>query len=150
MGKEKILISSCLLGNNVKYNGGNNILGEENLEKLKSKYELYPCCPEVDGGLPTPRIPCEIISQEPVKVINKGNEDKTEQFLLGADKALQICKQNNIKIALLKSNSPSCSNKYVYDGTFDSKKIQGKGVAAQILINKGIRVYSEVEIDNLI
>ncbi len=150
MEKEKLLISSCLLGNNVKYNGGNNILSIEVLEKLRNKYELYLCCPEVDGGLPTPRIPCEIVSQDPVKVINKENEDKTEQFLLGANKALQICKQNNIKIALLKSNSPSCSNKYVYDGTFNSKKIQGKGVSAQILMNKGIVVYSEDEIANII
>lgn len=150
MGKEKLLISSCLLGNNVKYNGGNNILNDEILKKLGSKYELVPYCPEVEGGLPTPRVPCEITSRSPIKVINKNKEDKTKEFLLGAEKTLDISKEKNIKIALLKSNSPSCSNKYVYDGSFSSKKILGKGVAAQTLINKGIKVYNEYELDNLL
>lgn len=80
MGKEKLLISSCLLGNNVKYNGGNNILNDEILKKLGSKYELVPYCPEVEGGLPTPRVPCEITSRSPIKVINKNKEDKTKEF----------------------------------------------------------------------
>lgn len=150
MGKEKLLISSCLLGSNVKYNGGNNILSEDILKKLETKYEIYPCCPEVDGGLPIPRIPCEIVSSDPIKVVNKNNEDKTKEFLIGASKAFEICKENNIKIALLKSNSPSCSNKYIYDGSFSSKKIQGYGVTTQTLLNKGIKVYSEDEIGKLI
>ncbi len=149
MEKEKLLISSCLLGNNVKYNGGNNILSEELLEKLKKRYELYACCPEVDGGLPTPRIPCEIISQDPLKVINKKNEEKTQQFVKGAQIALQICKDKNIKKALFKANSPSCSNKYIYDGSFTSSKVPGVGVAAQTLINNDVTVYNEAEIDNL-
>ena len=146
MEKEKLLISSCLLGENVKYDGSNNGLSKDILDKLKEKYELFSFCPEVAGGLPTPRIPCEIISQNPLKIVNKNNEDKTIEFVNGANKTLELCKKEGIKIALLKANSPSCSNSFIYDGTFNSIKIKENGVTTKQLKNHNITVYNETEI----
>ena len=149
MEKEKLLISSCLLGENVKYDGTNNVLSKEILKKLNEKYELFSFCPEVAGGLPTPRIPCEIISQNPLKIVNKNNEDKTVNFIDGANKTLDLCIKNNIKIALLKSNSPSCSNHFIYDGTFSSSKIKSNGVTTNQLLLNNILTYNEIEIKEL-
>ena len=147
--KEKLLISSCLLGENVKYDGTNNSLSKDILDKLKEKYELFSFCPEVAGGLPTPRVPCEIISQNRLKIINKNNEDKTLEFVNGANKTLALCKKEGIKIALLKANSPSCSNDFIYDGTFTSTKIESFGVTTKQLKNHNISVYNETEIKTL-
>ena len=144
--KEKLLISSCLLGENVKYDGTNNSLDKLIIEKLKEKYELFSFCPEVAGGLPTPRIACELISEIPLKIINKNNEDKTIEFINGANKTLELCKKEGIKIALLKANSPSCSNNFIYDGTFTSTKIESLGVTTKQLANNNITVYNETEI----
>ncbi|MEA3553119.1 MAG: DUF523 domain-containing protein [Campylobacterota bacterium] len=149
MGKEKLLISSCFLGENVKYDGSNNCLSKDILDKLKEKYELFSFCPEVEGGLPTPRIPCEIISQKPLKIINKNGEDKTIEFIDGANKTLELCKKESIKIALLKANSPSCSNSFIYDGTFKSIKIKENGVTTKQLKDNNINVYNETEIKSL-
>lgn len=150
MKKEKLLISSCFLGNLVKYNGSHNSLDKNILEQLHNRYILYPVCPEVDGGLPVPRIPCEIISNTPLKILNKDGENKTSEFLLGAQKTLQTCKKENIKLALLKANSPSCSNKYVSDGTFRKKRIPGLGVSAKLLQDNGILLFNEDEVKKLI
>jgi uncharacterized protein YbbK (DUF523 family) len=117
---------------------------------LKSKYELFSFCPEVEGGLSIPRVPCEIISQNPLKIINKNSEDQTENFINGANKTLDLCKKENINIALLKANSPSCSNKLIYDGTFSAKKINGFGITAKLLLQNNIHIFNENEIDNLL
>ena len=148
--KQKLLISSCLLGKNVKYDGSNNCLAKVTLDRLKEKYETFSFCPEVEGGLPTPRIPCEVVSQNPLKIINKIGENKTLNFLNGANKTLELCQKNNINIALLKANSPSCSNRFIYDGTFNDKKIDGLGITTQRLIENGIEVYNENEIKKLL
>jgi len=150
MEKEKLLISSCLLGELVKYNGSHNGFTQEILQSLEQKYELYSFCPEVEGGLPTPRIPCEIVSKVPLKVINKEGFDKTNEFILGAQKTLQLCTKYKIKKALLKANSPSCSNEFVKDGTFSGVSVEGMGVTAGLLIKNQIEVFSEAEIEKLI
>jgi uncharacterized protein YbbK (DUF523 family) len=143
MSKIKLLVSSCLLGENVKYDGSNNCLDKKILEKLGNEFELFSFCPEVAGGLLTPRIPCEIICKNPIKVVNKIQEDKTINFIEGANKTLQLCKKENIKIALLKSNSPSCSNSFIYDGTFNSIKIKGVGITTKLLKENDIEVFNE-------
>ena len=148
--KPKLLISSCLLGEKVKYNGKDNKLSINTLDKLSNIYEIISFCPEVQGGLPTPRIPCEVISLNPLRVINKNKEDKTKEFVLGANKTLDLCKQENISIALLKANSPSCSSKYIYDGTFRSKKIESVGVTTSLLLKNNIKVFDETQINELI
>ena len=148
--KPKLLISSCLLGEKVKYNGKDNKLSINILDELSKVYEIISFCPEVQGGLPTPRIPCEVISLNPLRVINKNQEDKTNEFVLGANKTLDLCKQENISIALLKANSPSCSSKYIYDGTFASKKIESVGVTTSLLLKNNIKVVDETQINELI
>ena len=142
---ERILISACLVGDNVKYDGGNN--KNPLIDKLLEKYELVPFCPEVEGGLPTPRHPSE---QKNGGVINDLGEDVTEQFERGAELAYNICLFLKIKKAILKERSPSCGVHHIYDGTFSHKVIEGSGVTAQYLKEKGIEIFNEDEIDSLL
>jgi len=146
----KLLISACLVGENVKYNGKNNKLNSDILNELKEKFELIPICPEVLGGLSIPRSPSEIISFNPLKVVNKEGKDVSKNFILGAKKSLEIAKKEGAFLALLKSKSPSCSNRFVYDGSFSGRLIEGMGVAAEVLNRNGIKVFNENEVDKLI
>jgi len=143
MKKEKLLISACLMGENVKYNGKNNLI---ELTKLQDAYELIPFCPEVAGGLPTPRFPSEIISTHPLKLLNTQNKDVTKEFMMGAEETLKIIKKHKIKKALLKANSPSCSSNFVYDGTFSGRLIEGYGVTTLLLKKSRIKVFDEFDI----
>ena len=143
---ERILISACLVGDNVKYNGGNN--KNPLIAKLLEKYELVPFCPEVEGGLPIPRHPCE--QKDDLSVVNDLGEDVSEAFERGAELAYNICMFLKIKIAILKERSPSCGVHEVYDGTFSHKVRSGSGVTALYLKCKGIKVYSEDEIEALL
>lgn len=143
--KEKLLISACLCGQNTKYSGGNNAL--KNLELLKQKFILIPICPEVMGGLPTPRDPSE---QKGNRVFSNKGKDVTKEFELGAYTALRIAKENGATLALLKESSPSCGTHLIYDGSFSGTKIAGEGVAAKLLRENQIRVYSENEIEKLL
>lgn len=142
---EKVLISACLIGENTKYNGGNNFI--KSVEKLYPLCDLIIICPEVMSGLKTPRSPSEIKNG---KVINKANKDVTSFFKRGASLITYIAEQNNVKYALLKENSPSCGVHHIYDGTFSNNLIKGNGITTQELIKKGIQVFSEKEIDKLI
>lgn len=134
---ENVMVSACLLGVNCKYNGGNNN-NEELLKLLKNK-NVIPICPEIYGGLPTPRIPAEIKNG---KVINKSNIDVTMQFEKGALETLKLAQKLNVKIAYLKQNSPSCGFGSIYDGTFSGNKIPGDGVTAKLLKENGIKIIS--------
>lgn len=140
---KNILVSSCLLGINCKYSGRNN----KNCDviSLSNNYNLIAICPEVMGGLPTPRVPSEIISG---KVINKDGIDVTSEYNLGASIALELATQYNAKYAVLKANSPSCGFGSIYDGTFTSTKIEGNGVAADLLYKNGIVVLNENNFNN--
>jgi uncharacterized protein YbbK (DUF523 family) len=143
--KEKLLISACLCGKNTKYNGGNNLIS--NLGKIEENFELFLVCPESDGGLTTPRNPSE---QQGEKVVSNKGVDVTTEFNLGAKIALDVALKNNIKYALLKESSPSCGTNLIYDGTFSGKKINGMGVAAKLLKENGILVFSENETKKLL
>ena len=142
---EKILISACLVGDNVKYDGKNN--KSDKIERLLEKYELVPFCPEVEGGLSIPRKPSERVKD---RVKMEGGRDVTHQFESGAEKALNICLYVGIKIAILKENSPSCGSQNIYDGSFSHKLIPGEGVTTELLKKKGITVLNENEIDTLL
>ena|SRR5690554_4609484 len=142
---EKLLISTCLLGVETRYDGGHNLLPK--LHLLKERYILISACPEVDGGLPTPRDPAERIGES---VLTITNEDVTEQFNLGANIALDLCKKHKIKKALLKKNSPSCGHSQIYDGSFSGNLINRDGVTAELLKANRIKVYNEDEIDKLL
>ncbi len=139
---EKILVSACLLGSNCKYNGKNN--ASEVVIKLKNKFELIPVCPEVTGGLPTPRIPCEIKDR---LVYNRIGLETTSYFVKGAKEELLKAKQNNVKYAILKEKSPSCGVRKIYDGSFSKTLIEGQGIFTRMLVKQNIKVYSEDEID---
>lgn len=142
---EKILISACLVGDKTKYDGHSNY--DEKIKLLLEKYELVPFCPEVEGGLPTPRKPSERVKDR-VKMEN--GKDVTKNFQTGAELALNICLYLGIKTAVLKDNSPSCGSREIYDGTFSHKLVKGEGVTTELLRRKGIRVLSEKDIDSLL
>ncbi|MBO5008162.1 MAG: DUF523 domain-containing protein [Clostridia bacterium] len=139
----KILVSACLYGECTKYDGTNNILKNPFFLRWKNRGELIPVCPEVMGGLPTPR-PCSEICGG--KVINTLGEDVTEAFNKGAREALDIAKNNNVTFAILKQGSPSCGCKKIHDGTFSGNKISGMGVTARLLTDNGIVVFDEDDI----
>ena len=142
---DKIIVSSCILGNNTKYNGGNNY--NPLVERLKGKYIIIPICPEVMGGLGIPRIPSERIND---RVINKNGDDVTNNYLLGLDKVLKLIENEEIKYAVLKDGSPSCGSKYIYDGTFTDNKIYGMGITAEGLSKLGIKIITEKEIEEIL
>ena len=142
--KEKLLISACLVGKNVKYNGKNNKI--DAIDELEKYFEFVLICPEVDGGLPTPRLPSERVKE---KVLSIEGKDVTKEYLLGKDKAIELVKKYNIKYALLKEKSPSCG-KLTYDGTFSHNLINRPGVTVEALFNIGVTVYGESEIEMLL
>ncbi|MCD8195383.1 MAG: DUF523 domain-containing protein [Coprobacillus sp.] len=145
MKKEKILISACLVGDKVKYDGTSNKL--DSLDLLLDKYDLVPFCPEIEGGLNIPRTPAEINGD---KVINQKGKDVTDHYNEGASKALLLCEYLGIQKAILKEKSPSCGVHQIYDGSFTHKVIKGEGITTRLLKSKGIEVYSEDEIDLLL
>ena len=140
----KILVSACLVGENCKYNGKNNY--NEKLCEFLKNHQVVTVCPEVLGGLPTPRIPSEIVNGE---VINKEGISVDKEFRLGAEKAFQIAMDEKVDLAILQSRSPSCGVKEIYDGTFSKTKIPGSGVFARMLIDAGVKVLDLEEFENV-
>ena len=138
---EKILVSACLLGINCKYDGTNN-KNDKVIEYLKDK-EVIPICPEIMGGLPTPRVPSEIKDDT---VITKDNIDVTNNFSKGAEEVLYLAKLFNVKKALLKAKSPSCGVGEIYDGTFTHTKIKGDGITTRLLKENNIEVITELDL----
>ena len=136
-----ILVSKCLAGEPCRYDGGDNLVPE--IRALVERGEAIAVCPEVLGGLPTPRTPSEI--QTDGHVLNKESEDVTEAFLRGAERAMEICRENDCTAAILKARSPSCGKDVIYDGSFTGTRVAGNGVFAQMLLNAGIPVVTEEE-----
>lgn len=132
------IISSCLLGKNCKYNGGNNYT--EDIDYIIENFEYIDICPEELGGLGTPRNPAEIVGE---KIIDTEDVDLTEKFHIGAKKVVDIAKKNGFKIAILKEKSPSCGSESIYDGSFTCKLIEGEGITTKALRREGIEVLSE-------
>ncbi len=144
-----ILISTCLLGVNTRYDGGNNKVLK--LTDLIKDITFIPVCPEQLGGLPTPRPPAEIIQEyEKPSVVNNQGENVTYQFVKGAEEALKIAQLYDCKYAILKERSPSCGSSKVYDGSFQGKVRIGKGVAAALFQDNGIKVFSEENLDEFL
>ena len=131
----KIAVSACLLGENCKYNGGNNF--SEKVAKFVQGHEVIPVCPEVMGGLPTPRESSEIVDGV---VRHKDGTSVDEEFRRGAEIALEKVLENGVELVILQSRSPSCGVKQVYDGTFSGTLIPGQGVFAKLLTENGIEV----------
>lgn len=131
----KIMVSACLLGENCKYNGGNNLNPE--LLRLLAGHTVIPVCPEVLGGLPVPRIPAEIVNGA---VVNREGISVDNAFRRGAEKALELAAAEQPDLIILQSRSPSCGAGQIYDGTFSGTLVRGKGVFAEMAVNAGFRV----------
>ncbi|MHC9540287.1 MAG: DUF523 domain-containing protein [Vulcanimicrobiota bacterium] len=150
MNDDRILVSACLAGMNCRYDGGNNL--SDSIRKLVLDGKAVPACPEQLGGLPTPRIPAEIVGgdgrallQGNSRVLNKLGDDVSDQFIRGAELTLEIAVSSHVILAVLKSKSPSCGVGKIYDGTFSGVIREGDGTAASKLRNAGIAVFSEDE-----
>ena len=137
---QKILVSACLLWEKVRYDGGDCRQGGV-LQKWLEQGRLVALCPEVAGGLPVPRPPAEIAAGG--RVLRQGGEDVTAAFVAGAERAVALCREHGIAMAILKEGSPSCGSHLINDGSFAGVKIAGEGVAAALLRRHGIRVFSE-------
>ncbi|MBO5004113.1 MAG: DUF523 domain-containing protein [Clostridia bacterium] len=140
-----ILISACLMGINCRYNGESEIVKE--LEVLKNKYNLIPVCPEIYGGLKTPRNPAERVND---KVLTNNGEDVTSNYTKGAEEILKLAKFYDCKYAILKERSPSCGFGRIYDGTFSKTIIDGNGVTADLLEKNGVKIIGESKIEALL
>jgi len=144
------LISACLLGNNCKYNGGNNY--HQDVIDFCKEHSYYPVCPEGISGLPTPRPPAEYVGE---KVIDKEGNDVTAYFVRGAQESFRLAEAEArrrgeaIEGAILKANSPSCGSGKIYDGTFSGTLIDGSGCFTRMLLDRDIKVISEKEIKNV-
>jgi len=155
----KILVSSCLLGEDVRYDGENSAIAYNTSSSFSEKelfmdimcdHSIYSFCPEVSGGLNTPREAAEIVSStKPFNIQTKTGENVTINFLIGAKNALDLCKEENITVALLKSKSPSCANDGVYDGTFNHNLVPGIGITTKLLEENGVKVFNENQINEL-
>ena len=139
--KKNILVSACLLGESCRYDGKSKPC--ERVIALKDTYNLIPICPEVMGGLPTPRTPSEICGE---RVLMKDGRDVTENYNRGALTALAIARENACTVAILKEKSPSCGSGLIHNGLFDGGLVAGDGIAAQMLKNAGVRVLGESEV----
>lgn len=136
------LVSACLAGIECRYDGKGK--AEDAIVRLIQQGLAVPVCPEQLGGLTTPRISCEIVNQSgETKVINQEGADRTEEFVLGAERTLAIAKALGITKAVMKSKSPSCGCGMIYDGTFSGRLIPGNGVAVELLLQNGIEVMTE-------
>ncbi len=143
--KDNLLISACLLGIGCRYDGKR--VKKIDIEALAERYNLIPICPEIYGGLPTPRTPSERVGD---RVIMKDGRDVTDNFLRGAEAAYEIAVVNSATKALLKAKSPSCGKGMIYDGSFSGTLTEGDGVAAEHLLARGIAVFTEDEIEKLL
>ena len=149
-----IVVSACLCGINCKYDGGNNL--DERVLKLLKEGKAIPVCPEQLGGQETPRAPHEIVNGNgrdvldgKAKILGPEGDDSTSEFLKGAYETLKIAKAVSANIAILKARSPSCGTSQIYDGTFSGTKRPGNGVTAELLLESGIKVFTEENLDNL-
>lgn len=136
-----VLISACLLGCACRYDGKSK--PHPAVEALAKEHTLIPVCPEIYGGLPTPRAPSEIVGD---RVINASGEDVTDCYMRGANEALRLAKQFDCTVAVLKAKSPSCGKGQVYDGSFSRTLRDGDGVTAALLMQNGITVYTEEDL----
>ena len=145
--KESLLISKCLLGQNVRYDGGHCSLSLSDLEKLYKIYNIIEICPEFEAGMGIPRNPIERIGD---KIMDQNGNDYTYELERIKDKYLRLVAKYKIKKALLKDESPSCGSDYIYDGSFENKKVKGMGIIAEALLGGGVEVFSEKNIQKLL
>jgi uncharacterized protein YbbK (DUF523 family) len=151
---ERILVSACLMGRRVRYDGGAKTSSDAWLAGWREEGRLVPFCPEVEGGLPIPRPAAEIeagaggaaVLSGAARVLATDGSDVTAEFLAGAQAALAVARPAGIRVAVLKEGSPSCGALAIYDGTFSGRRTPGQGVTTALLERHGIRVFTEEQI----
>ncbi len=150
----RVLVSACLLGEKVRYNGADSASSHSLLDTWRAEGRIVPFCPEVAGGLGVPRPAAEIrgasgraVLEGAGHVMTGAGQDVTASFLRGAQLTLAAASATGVQLAVLKDGSPSCGSGYIYDGTFSRRRITGQGVTATLLAQHGIRVFSEQELD---
>jgi uncharacterized protein YbbK (DUF523 family) len=144
---ESLLISKCLFGENVRYDGGNCLLRGDYIARLKHRYNLVFICPEIMAGMSVPREPIEFLND---RIIDKAGNDLTESFDMVKEEISKLVQKHNIKYALLKDFSPSCGSTEIYDGSFTGKTIKGDGIISRALKSSGVKVFSEKNIESLL
>ncbi|TDE43079.1 DUF523 domain-containing protein [Nonomuraea mesophila] len=152
---ERILVSACLMGRKVRYDGGAKTSSDAWLATWRAQGRLVPFCPEVEGGLPVPRPAAEIedgaggaaVLSGAARVLASDGSDVTAAFMAGARSALALARSSGIRMAVLKEGSPSCGVLSVYDGSFEGRRTAGQGVTTALLERDGIRVFGEDHLD---
>ncbi|MFI7641813.1 DUF523 domain-containing protein [Nonomuraea sp. NPDC049400] len=152
---ERILVSACLMGRRVRYDGRAKTSADARLATWREEGRLVPHCPEVAGGLPIPRPAAEIeggaggaaVLSGAARVLASDGSDVTAEFVAGAESALAVARSSGVRLAVLKEGSPSCGALSVYDGTFTGRRSPGQGVTTALLELNGIRVFTEDHID---
>ncbi|MEL0552904.1 MULTISPECIES: DUF523 domain-containing protein [Enterobacteriaceae] len=155
--KSKILVSACLMGFQVRYNGSGKAQLAGMLARWQQDNRLVIHCPELAAGLPTPRLPAEIVSaqgaevmQGRAQIVESSGQDVTAHYQLAAWLALRAAQESGCDAALLTDGSPTCGSQFIYDGTFSGQRKPGSGVAAALLREHGITVFSDGQVPQLL
>ena len=150
----RILVSACLLGEPVRYHGGDALCSDPRLARWSREGRLVPVCPEVEGGLGVPRPAAEIRGGDALavldgegRVVTRRGVDVTEAFLRGGRVALELAERAGVRLAILTDRSPSCGSSEIYDGSFSGVRRRGTGVTAALLERHGIRVFGPDRLD---
>ena len=142
-----LLVSACLLGVCCRYDGRGNPLPQDSLDALLRQHQCIPVCPEIMGGLPTPRPPAE---RQGDQVVTQEGQDVTAAFQRGAQETRKLAELFRCQAALLKERSPSCGYGAIYDGTFTSTVVPESGVTAELLEGSGVQIIGESAIETLL
>jgi uncharacterized protein YbbK (DUF523 family) len=150
----RVLVSACLLGQRVRYDGADARSASAVLARWTAEGRVVPFCPEVAGGLPVPRPPAEIrgrgggaVLEATAQVVTRAGDDVTAAFLRGAREALALARREGLNLAVLKEGSPSCGSSAIHDGAFTGRRVPGQGVTASLLRRSGIQVFSEHQLE---
>lgn len=142
---KKVMVSSCLLGEKCRYNGSDALT--QSVVDFIQGMDVISFCPELLGGMETPREPAEIkVKDSERRVITASGEDVTNYFRKGAEKSLKLAKECDAELVILKSKSPSCGVHNIYDGNFCGRTIPGRGLTGEILLKNDIKVVTELDI----
>ncbi|MDK1488748.1 DUF523 domain-containing protein [Sinorhizobium sp. 7-81] len=153
----KILVSACLMGHAVRYDGASKPLSHPAIDRWREEGRLVTICPEMSAGMPVPRPPAEIehaqvgadVLSGNARVVERTGRDVTDEFVQAAENALALALDTGCRFALLIDGSPSCGSGFIYDGSFSGARHPGMGVTAALLRQNGIEVYSDSEIELL-
>ncbi|MGP4845664.1 DUF523 domain-containing protein [Marinobacter sp. 1Y8] len=150
----RVLVSACLLGESVRYDGGHLFIDHPLIARWRHEGRLVSVCPEMAGGLSVPRPAAETSGGDGrdvltgvARVITRDGHDVSSAFVAGAEQTLAVATRNSCAVAILAARSPSCGNRQIYDGSFDGQLIEGQGVTAALLTRSGVRVFNQFELD---